>query len=188
MHRPSPTSNFWGTVPLVSLSLRPCHRRRLGGRRTKIVADQNFIMTFLGKTSISTPKISHDLFLVIDRISLFFYFPLYVFPVLYTDNITIRLDYCLSLYSGLPSVLLASLSRVLRSAARLVGQIPKFGYVSGYMLEVLHWLPIRQRIEYRVASLVWRCQLGVAPTYLIDLCRPVSGSGSSGYLRSSERG
>src|SRR6218665_1834692 len=55
--------------------------------------------------------------------------------------ITIRLDYCLSLYSGLPSVRLASLSRVLRSAARLIGQIPKFGHVSSYMLEVLHWLP-----------------------------------------------
>src|SRR6218665_2597646 len=98
--------------------------------------------------------------------------------------ITIRLDYCLSLYSGLPSVRLASLSRVLRSEARLIGQIPKFGHVSSYMLEVLHWLPIRQRIEYRVTSMVWRCQLGLAPTYLIDLCRPVSGR----YLRSSERG
>src|SRR6218665_1166016 len=61
--------------------------------------------------------------------------------------ITIHLDYCLSLYSGLPSVHLASLSRVLRSAARLIGQIPKFSHVSSYMLEVLHWLPIWQRIE-----------------------------------------
>src|SRR6218665_224660 len=91
------------------------------------------------------------------------------------------------LYSGLPSVHLVSLSRVPRSAARLIGQIPKFGHVSSYMLEVLHWLPIRQHIEYRVASMVWRCQLGLAPTYLIDLCRPVSGSRSSHSLRSSER-
>src|SRR6218665_310788 len=56
------------------------------------------------------------------------------------------------------------------------------------MLEVLHWLPIRQRIEYRVTSMVWRYQMGLAPTYLIDLCRPVSGSRSSRSLRSSERG
>ena len=67
-------------------------------------------------------------------------------------------------------------------------QIPKFGHVSSYMLEVLHWLPIRQRIEYRVASMVWRCQLGLAPTYLIDFCRPVSDSWSNRSLRSSERG
>src|SRR6218665_3680245 len=69
-----------------------------------------------------------------------------------------------------------------------IGQIPKFGHVSSYMLEVLHWHPTRQCIEYRVASIVWRCQLGLAPTYLIDLCRPVSGSRSSRCLRSSERG
>src|SRR6218665_164771 len=102
--------------------------------------------------------------------------------------ITIRLDYCLSLYSGLPSVRLASLSRVLRSAVRLIGQIPKFGHVSSYMLEVLHWLQIQKRMQYRGASLVWRCQLGLAPTYLIDLCRPLWGFSSSRSLRSSERG
>src|SRR6218665_1120359 len=33
------------------------------------------------------------------------------------------------------------LDRVLRTAARLVGRIPRFGRVSGYMRDVLHWLP-----------------------------------------------
>src|SRR6218665_566318 len=42
------------------------------------------------------------------------------------------------------------------------------------MLNVLLWLPVRQRIQYRVTSLVWWCQLGLAPVYLMDLCRPVS--------------
>jgi len=27
------------------------------------------------------------------------------------------------------------------------------------MLDVLHWLPAQQHIEYRVVSLVWQCQL-----------------------------
>src|SRR6218665_3059201 len=56
------------------------------------------------------------------------------------------------------------------------------------MLDVLHWLPIRQRIQYRVVSLVWRCQLGLAPAYLRVLCRPVSGAQGSRSLRSAERG
>ena len=56
------------------------------------------------------------------------------------------------------------------------------------MLDVLHWLPVRQRIQYRVVSLVWRCQLGLAPAYLRDLCRPVSGIQGSRSLRSAERG
>ena len=56
------------------------------------------------------------------------------------------------------------------------------------MLEVLRWLPVRQSIEYRVASLVWRCQLGIAPIYLIDVCRSVSGIASGRSLRSAGRG
>ena len=55
------------------------------------------------------------------------------------------------------------------------------------MLDVLHWLPVRQRIQYRVVSLVWRCQLGLAPAYLRDLCRPVSGAQGSRSLHSAER-
>src|SRR6218665_2541719 len=42
------------------------------------------------------------------------------------------------------------------------------------MHDTLHWLPIRQRIFYRVAVLVWHCLIGIAPVYLQELCRPVS--------------
>src|SRR6218665_80594 len=57
-----------------------------------------------------------------------------------------------------------------------------------FTLDVLHWLPVRQRIQHRVVSLVWRCQRGLAPTYLIDLCRPVSGARGRRSLLSAERG
>jgi len=101
--------------------------------------------------------------------------------------ITSRLDYCSSLYFGLPLNRLVCLDRVLRSAARLIGQIPKFGHVSSYMLETLHWLPTRQRIEYRIAALVRRCQLGLAPVYLRELCCPSVIQGRR-PLRSAEKG
>src|SRR6218665_1587692 len=35
--------------------------------------------------------------------------------------------------------------------------VPKYASISGYMRDTLHWLPIRQRIFYRVAVLVWHC-------------------------------
>src|SRR5678816_2083923 len=56
------------------------------------------------------------------------------------------------------------------------------------MRDVLHWLPVSQRISYRVAALVWRCLLGCAPSYLSDLSRPVSDVTARRSLRSSERG
>src|SRR6218665_3545979 len=64
----------------------------------------------------------------------------------------------------------------------------KYDHVTGYLLNVLHWFLVRQHVQYRVASLVWRCHLGLAPAYLMDLCRPVSGARGSRSLRSAERG
>ena len=83
---------------------------------------------------------------------------------------------------------LGCLDRILRSAARLIGRIPKFGHVSRYMRDVLHWLPSEQRIAYRIAALVWRCLLGLAPAYLRELCCPVLSARGSRSLRSSEQG
>jgi len=81
-----------------------------------------------------------------------------------------RLDYCGTLYHGLPACRTGSLNRVLRTAAQLVGCIPKFGHVSEYMLDELHWLPYPHRIAYRVSALVRHCIEGLAPPHLRELC------------------
>src|SRR6218665_1349675 len=57
-----------------------------------------------------------------------------------------------------------------------------------YMLDVLRWLPAEQRISYRIASIVWRCLLGLAPLYLRELCCHVHCAMSSRSLRSSQQG
>ena len=36
----------------------------------------------------------------------------------------------------------------------------------------LHWLPVRQRIIYKTAVLVWKCLHDASPRYLADLCVP----------------
>src|SRR6218665_3647678 len=56
------------------------------------------------------------------------------------------------------------------------------------MLDVLHWLPLQQRIIFRIGSMVWRCILGLAPAYLRDLCCPTPCTrGRSNSLRSLEQ-
>src|SRR6218665_2872833 len=79
-----------------------------------------------------------------------------------------RLDYCSTVYEGLPICRLKCLDRVLRTAALLVGRIPKFGRVSAYLRDGLHWLAYSQSIVYRVAALVRRCMEG--------LHHPISGN------------
>src|SRR6218665_2467093 len=59
-----------------------------------------------------------------------------------------RLDYCSSLYCGLPQVRLQPLNGVLRAAACMIGGVPNFGHISHYMPDVLQWLPVQQRIHY----------------------------------------
>src|SRR6218665_813753 len=56
------------------------------------------------------------------------------------------------------------------------------------MRDILHWLPARQRIEYRMAALVWHCLLGLAPAYLVEFCDPTQSARSSRSLRSADGG
>src|SRR6218665_3884838 len=53
------------------------------------------------------------------------------------------------------------------------------------MLDILHWLPA---IEYRMAALVWRCLLGLAPAYLVELYGPTQSARSYHSLRSAKQG
>ena len=52
----------------------------------------------------------------------------------------------------------------------------------------LRWLPVSQRIQFRIAALVWRCLLGTAPAYLCELCCPVSAVVGRRVLRSASSG
>ena len=34
---------------------------------------------------------------------------------------------------------------------------------------VLHWLPVQERIEFKILNLVFKCIIGEAPVYLMDM-------------------
>src|SRR6218665_970005 len=97
-----------------------------------------------------------------------------------------RLDYCSSIFAGLLGVRMEKLRRVHCAAAQLIGGFMKFDHISVYMGVVFYWPPFPQRISYRIASLVWRCLSGWAPSYL--LCRPLSSCAGRRTLRSSVHG
>jgi len=54
------------------------------------------------------------------------------------------------------------------------------------VLRQLHWLPVRQRIHYKLASLAFRALSGLAPDYLAGDCQLVGDSGLRS-LQSTER-
>ena len=51
-----------------------------------------------------------------------------------------------------------------------------------------HWLPVPQRIDYKLCMIIYKCLHQTAPVYLQDLCVPVSTTASRRHLRSAARG
>ena len=78
-----------------------------------------------------------------------------------------RLDYCNSVFTGLPADQIAQLQRVQNNAARLAvkKRKKKRDHVTP-LLKELHWLPVKFRCQYKIATLACRHSEGSLPPYL----------------------
>jgi len=96
-------------------------------------------------------------------------------PVLQSPVLSLvlsRLDFGNSTLVGIPAHLLQRLQWVMNAAARLIFPSSKFDHVTP-VLRQLHWLKVRERIDFKLAVLVYKCMHELAPPYLIDeLCLP----------------
>jgi len=99
--------------------------------------------------------------------------------------ISCRLDYCNSLLYGISDSLLHRLQSVQNAAARLVTGTRRCDHITP-VLRQWHWLPVRQRIHFKIAGRwIFQALTGQAPPYLADDCRLISDSGRR-RLRSSD--
>ena len=95
-----------------------------------------------------------------------------------------RLDYCNSILAGLPSSTLAPLQRVMNATARMVLNLRPSDHITP-ALKSLHWLPIKQRIQYKLCLLAHLALHNQAPPYLTSLLTRVSDIDSRSSLRSA---
>ena len=98
-----------------------------------------------------------------------------------------RLDYCNALFAGLPVSTLAPLQRVQNAAARLVLGLKWYEHITP-ALKHLHWLPIKQRICYKLSTIVHKCLHQQAPDYLTELFTFTADIQSRCSLRSASDG
>ena len=78
------------------------------------------------------------------------------------------LDYANTLLGGVPKCSIKQLQCVQNIAAKIV--LGKGRYDSSTRcLAELHWLPIQQRIEFKIITLVHKSLYGLALQYLVDL-------------------
>ena len=102
-----------------------------------------------------------------------------------------KLDNLNSLLYGLPDCLLRKLQLVQNQAAKLVVKKKKQDHVTPILI-TLHWLPVQQRIRYKLLLLAFKCIHGLAPSYLCSLLQEYkpgrSLRSSSQYLLKEKKG
>ena len=85
--------------------------------------------------------------------------------------ITSRLDFCNSLLVGLPQSTLRRLQSVQNAAARLLAGTNISNHITPILYK-LHWLPINQRIRFKIILVTFKALHGFAPFYIQNMLRP----------------
>ena len=87
---------------------------------------------------------------------------------LVTSCILSRLDYCNSILMGCATNVIKPLQQVQNWAARLVLGAPRSDPATP-LLRTLHWLPVSERIKYKVGCMCFNVVTNNAPRYLTEL-------------------
>ena len=85
--------------------------------------------------------------------------------------VTSRLDNCNAVLFGLPDHLIKRLQYVLNAAARLVSLTNKYDHITRVMMQ-LHWLPVKERVNFKILLTTFKALHGLNPLYLRELISP----------------
>lgn len=84
------------------------------------------------------------------------------------NHVMSKLDYCNSIYYGLPNYLLKKLQLIMNRAARLIKGRSRRERITPALIQ-LHWLPIKARIIYKQCVMVYQALKYGKPNYICDM-------------------
>jgi len=94
-----------------------------------------------------------------------------------------KLDYCNSIFTGLTKKSLRKLQLIKNAAARVLTRTKKTDHITP-VLRSLHWLPVSERIDFKILLHTYNALNGLGPKYIKDLLqryepsRPLRSSGA----------
>jgi len=89
--------------------------------------------------------------------------------------------------AGVSSQLLQKIQVIQNAAVRFVTGASRRDHMIAVLRE-LHWLPVRQRIRFKTAVMVYKYIHGLDPSYLASHCKPTSSCPGRSHLRSTTSG
>jgi len=110
--------------------------------------------------------------------------PTPVYQALVVALVLSRLDYGNAVLVGLLGYLYSRLQSVLNTAARSIAGLRRLDHITD-TLASFHWLRASERVQFKLATIVYRSLNGTAPSYLAADLRHVSDMPSRRRLRSS---
>ena len=78
-----------------------------------------------------------------------------------------RLDYGNATLAGIPGHLVQRLQSVMNAVARMKFPTSRYNHITPFLRQ-LRWLTARERIDYKLAVLVYKCLHGTGPAYLAN--------------------
>ena len=82
--------------------------------------------------------------------------------------ISSHIYYCHSILYGMSDFVISDLQHIQNSAARILAKCGNSFIHSKVILKKLHWLPIKQRIVYKIL-ITYKAYHSIAPRYMCDL-------------------
>ncbi len=81
--------------------------------------------------------------------------------------ITNKMDYCNSQLFGLPNTLLYKLQHLQNSTSKLITGKHQYDHKTPELIKL--WLPVKERISFRILLITFKCLNNLVPKYLSDL-------------------
>ena len=85
--------------------------------------------------------------------------------MLVSSFISLWIDYCNAVFTGLPRSTTSHLDSVVYAAACMVSGHWRYD-ITSVLRNKLHWLPVPQRVMYKFCLITYKAINGTAPSYL----------------------
>ena len=112
----------------------------------------------------------------------------YLVGMLVQAFVSSRVDYCNSPLYGAGAHVTCKLQVELNAATRLITGVGRYDHRMPVLRDMLHWLPVKQCMIYKIALLAYKCLLSTGPAYLKDYCIRLITEDLQHHLRSVARG